>query len=170
MRLKDLEVIDKAAKMVRDKFNIDFVITQCSREIKTAEPMIKVCAPTYFAYLDREPELKIELTVSKDHKYYSTDDLDVRWIAPDDGKCEPERMTLEYVIYDKDLKDDSLVDELIGGNLKKYTMHMRQVLRLAFILYDGIRYAMTGEQKKAYTDKGWSTRLVSIRTQGYMTK
>ena len=156
--------------MVKDKFNIDFVITQCSREIKTTEPLIKVCTPTYFAYLDEEPELKIELTMSKDHKYYSAEDLDVRWISPDDKKCKPERMTLEYVVYDNDLKDGSLVDELIGGNLNKYTMHTRQTLRLAFILYDGIRYGMTGEQKKAYTDKGWCPRVISIRMQGYMTK
>ena len=170
MKLTDLDIVEQAATLIRDKFKIDLIITQCSREIKTTEPMIKVCTPTYFAYLDRESALKIELTVSKDHKYYSADDLDVRWISPDNGKCEPERMTLEYVIYDKDLKDDSLVDELIGGNLNKYTMHMRQTLRLAFILYDGIRYGITGKQKKAYTDKGWCPRVISIRTQGYMTK
>lgn len=164
MKLTDLDIVEQAAKMIRDKFNIDFVITQCSKEIKTMPAAIGIPI-----YLKSEPELKIELTVSKDHKYYSADDLDVRWITPDNGKCEPERMTLEYVVYDKDLKDGSLVDELIGGNLNKYTMHMRQTLRLAFILYDGIRYGMTGEHKKEYADKGWCPRVISIRTQGYMT-
>ena len=165
MRLKDLDLVEQAAKMVKDKFKIDFVITQCSREIKTTT--VAVGVPIY---LKSEPELKIELTVSKDHKYSSTDDLDVRWIAPDNEEYEPERMTLEYVVYDKDLKDGSLVDELIGGDLKKQAPDMRQVLRLAFILYDGIRYWTTGEQKKEYADKGWSSRLVSAQSQSYMTE
>ena len=147
MRLKDLEVIDKAAKLVRDKFNIDFAITQCSREIK--KPTATIGVPIY---LKPEPELKIELTVNKDHDDWT------------------KHVDLEYNISGGDLEDGSLVDELIGGDLKKHSPNMRQTLRLAFILYDGIRYAMTGEQKKAYTDKGWCSRVISIRTQGYMTK
>ena len=145
MRLKDLDIIDKAAKLVRDKFNIDFAITQCSREIKTTTAAIGVPI-----YLKPEPELKIELTVNKDH--------DGGWI---------ERIDVSYLIYGKDLEDGSLVDELIGGDLRRQPPDMRQTLRLAFILYDGIRYAMTGEHKKAYTDKGWLPRVVCVRRQSY---
>ena len=145
MRLKDLDIIYKAAKLIRDKFDIDFAITQCSREIKTTTAAIGVPI-----YLKPEPELKIESIVVKDHG---------GWI---------ERVDLSYVVYGKDLEDGSLVDELIGGDLKKHSPDMRQVLRLAFILYDGIRYAMRGNHKKAYTDKGWLPRVVCIQRQSYM--
>ena len=145
MKLADLDIIDKAAKLVRDKFDIDFAITQCSREIKTTTAAIGVPI-----YLKPDPELKIESVVVKDHGG--------GWI---------ERIDVSYLIYGKDLEDGSLVDELIGGDLKKHAPNMRQVLRLAFILYDGIRYAMTSEHKKAYADKGWLPRVVCIRRQSY---
>ena len=145
MRLKDLDIIDKAAKLIRDKFDIDFAITQCSREIKTTTAAIGVPI-----YLKPEPELKIELTTTKDHGG--------GWI---------ERIDVSYLIYGKDLEDGSLVDELIGGDLKKHSPSMRQTLRLAFILYDGIRHAMTGERKKAYADKGWLPRVVGVQRQNY---
>ena len=144
MKLADLDIIDKAAKLIRDKFDIDFAITQCSREIKTTTAAIGVPI-----YLKPEPELKIESTVVKDHG---------NWI---------EHIDVSYFISVEDLEDGSLVDELIGGDLKKHAPNMRQVLRLAFILYDGIRYAMTGEHKKAYADKGWLPRVVCIRRQSY---
>ena len=145
MKLTDLNIIEQAAKLIRDKFNIDFAITQCSKEIKTTTAAVGVPI-----YLKPESELKIELTVNKDHGG--------GWI---------ERVDLSYLIYGRDLEDGSLVDELIGGDLKKHTPNMRQVLRLAFILYDGVRYAMTGEHKKAYADKGWLPRVVCIRRQSY---
>ena len=132
MELADLDIIYKAAKLIRDKFDIDFAITQCSREIKTTTAAVGVPI-----YLKPEPELKIESIVVKDHGG--------GWI---------ERMDVSYLICGEDLEDGSLVDELIGGDLKKHSPNMRQTLRLAFVLYDGIRYAMTGERKKAYADKG----------------
>ena len=143
MKLTDLNIIDKAAKLVRDKFNIDFAITQCSREIKTTTAVVGV--PIYL-----KQELKIELTVNKDHG---------SWI---------EHIDVSYSISVEDLEDGSLVDELIGGDLKKHSPDMRQTLRLAFILYDGIRYAMRGNHKKAYTDKGWLTRVTCVQRQSYM--
>ena len=144
MRLKDLDIIYKAAKLIRDKFNIDFAITQCSREIKTTTAAVGVPI-----YLKPEPELKIESIVVKDHG---------GWI---------ERVDVSYSICGEDLEDGSQVDELIGGDLKKHSPDMRQVLRLTFILYDGIRYAMTGEHKKAYADKGWCPRVVGVQRQSY---
>ena len=146
MRLKDLDIVYKAAKLIRDKFNIDFAITQCSREIKTTTAAIGVPI-----YLKPEPELKIESIVVKDH-----------------GGSWIERIDVSYSICGEDLEDGSQVDELIGGDLKKHSPDMRQVLRLAFILYDGIRYAMRGNHKKAYTDKGWLPRVVCIQRQSYM--
>ena len=146
MKLANLDIIYKAAKLIRDKFNIDFAITQCSREIKTTTAAVGVPI-----YLKPEPELKIESIVVKDH-----------------GGSWIERIDVSYSICGEDLEDGSQVDELIDGDLKKHSPDMRQVLRLAFILYDGIRYAMRGNHKKAYTDKGWLPRVVCIQRQSYM--
>lgn len=144
MRLKDLDIVYKAAKLVRDKFDIDFAITQCSREIKTTTAAVGVPI-----YLKPEPELKIDSIVVEDHG---------GWI---------ERIDVSYSICGEDLEDGSQVDELIGGDLKKHSPDMRQVLRLAFILYDGVRYGMRGEHKKAYADKGWCPRVVGVQRQSY---
>lgn len=145
IKLKDINIIDQAAKMVRDKFNIDLFITQCSIAAGSWPVMSDIPI-----YLKPEPELKIALTVTKDHSGWG------------------EHIDLEYSIYDDDLKEGSLVDKLIGGDLKKYDISMRQTLRLAFILYDGIRCGMTGEQKKEYTDKGWCTKVVSAQRHSFI--
>ena len=149
VNIKDLDIIDKAAKLVRDKFNIDIAITQCSREAQPADEAIGIDGTVL--RVGREPELKIELTVNKDHGG--------GWI---------EHIDVSYLIYGKDLEDGSLVDELIGGDLRRQPPDMRQTLRLAFILYDGIRYAMTGKHKKKYTDKGWRSRVLIIQRQSDM--
>ena len=150
MKLADLDIIDKAAKLVRDKFNIDFAITQCSREAQPAGEAVGIDGTVLC--VGREPELMIESVVVKDHG---------SWI---------ERVDLSYVVYGKDLEDGSLIDELIGGDLKKQAPDMKQTLRLAFILYDGVRYGMRGNHKKAYMDKGWLPRVSVIQRQSYMTK
>lgn len=147
MRLTDLIVAEKAAKLIRDKFNIDFAITQCSIEEQPADEAVGIDGTVL--RVGREPELKIESIVVKDHS---------DWI---------ERIDVSYLICGEDLEDGSLVDELIGGDLRRQPPNMRQTLRLAFILFDGIRYAMTGEHKKAYADKGWLPRVVCVRRQSY---
>ena len=147
IKLKDVNIIEQAAKMVRDKFNIDLVITQCSIEANSWPVMSDTPI-----YLRADPKLKIALTVTKDHDGWG------------------EHIDLEYSISGEDLEDGSLVDVLIGGNLKKYDMNMRQTLRLAFILYDGIRYATTGTWKKEYADKWWRTRVISSQRHSYVTK
>ena len=151
MRLTDLDIIEKAAKLIRDKFNIDFAITQCSKEAQPADEAVGIDGTVL--HVGREPELKIESVVVKDHGG--------GWI---------ERIDMSYLIYGKDLEDGSLVDELIGGDLKKCSPNMRQTLRLAFILYDGVRYGLRGNHKKAYMDKGWLPRVSIIHRQSYMTK
>ena len=151
MKLANLDIIDKAAKLVRDKFNIDFAITQCSREAQPADEAVGIDGTVL--RVGRESELKIESIVVKNH-----------------GDGWIERVDLEYTIYGKDLEDGSLIDELIGGDMKKHSPNMRQVLRLAFILYDGVRYGLRGNHKKAYMDKGWLPRVSVIHRQSYMTK
>ena len=54
MRLTDLDIIDKAAKLIRDKFKIGLIIAQCSIEAG-------------LTYLSIDPQLKINLTTTKDH-------------------------------------------------------------------------------------------------------
>ena len=150
MRLTDLIIAEKAAKLVRDKFKIDFAITQCSKDAQPADEAVGIDGTVLC--VGREPELKIESVVVKDHS---------SWI---------ERVDLSYVVYGRDLEDGSLVDELIGGDLKKCSPNMRQTLRLAFILYDGIRYGLRGNHKKAYMDKGWLPRVSVIHRQSYTAK
>ena len=137
IKLKDVNIIEQAATLLRDKFKIDLNITQCSIE---AGP----------AFLSIDPQLKIKSIVVKDHGGWT------------------EHIYLEYSILGEDLKDGSLVDELIGGDLKKQAPDMRQTLRLAFILYDGIRYATTGTWKIKYADKGWLPKVTNIQRQSYM--
>ena len=151
MRLTDLNIIDKAAKLIRDKFNIDFAITQCSREAQSAGEAVGIDGTVLC--VGREPELKIESVAVKDH-----------------GDGWIERVDLSYIVYGRDLEDGSLVDELIGGDMKKCSPNMRQTLRLAFILYDGVRYGLRGNHKKAYTDKGWRPRVTCVQRQSYMAK
>ena len=151
MRLTDLNIIDKAAKLIRDKFNIDFAITQCSKEAQPAGEAVSIDGTVLC--VGREPELKIESVVVKNH-----------------GDGWIERVDLSYTIYGRDLEDGSLIDELIGCDLKKCSPNMRQTLRLAFILYDGVRYGLRGNHKKAYMDKGWLPRVSVIHRQSYMTK
>ena len=137
IKLKDVNIIEQAATLLRDKFKIDLNITRCSIE---AGP----------AFLSIDPQLKIELTVTKDH----------------DGWTE--NIDLEYSILGEYLKDGSLVDELIGGDLSKQAPDMRQVLRLAFILYDGVRWERTGTWKKEYAAKGWLPKVTSIQRHSYV--
>lgn len=145
IKLKDVNIIEQAATLIRDKFKIDLIITQCSIEANSWPMMLEISA-----YLGVELELRIELTTIKDH----------------DGWTES--IDLEYRISSEDLKDGSLVDALIGGDLKKQAPNMRQALRLAFILYDGIRYGTTGKQKKEYADKGWLPKVTNIQRQSYV--
>ena len=90
MRLTDLDIVYKAAKLVRDKFDIDFAVTQCSIEAEPADEAVGIDGTVL--RVGREPELKIESIVVKDHD---------SWI---------ERIDLEYTICGRDLEDGSLVD------------------------------------------------------------
>lgn len=137
----NFNVIDQAIKLVRDKFKIDFVVNQYT--IQTDPEDITIGGVAHHIY--REPELRMTLTVVEDHDSWT------------------EHTDLDYVIFGSDLRDGSLVDEVIGGNIKGYELDMRQALRLAFIIYNGIMYGVKREQRKDYIDKGWHPRVVSVR-------
>ena len=142
----DLSIINEAAKLVRDKFNINFAITR--RQIGTGPTTMSTSG--VICHFSQEPSLILELTVTDCHSFF-TEDID-----------------LEYIIDEEDLLDGSDVDKVIGGDMKKYAPRMRETLRLAFIIYNGIRYAIDGKQKKEYTDKGWLPKVTSIQRQSYV--
>ena len=62
IKLKDLNIIEQAATLIRDKFKIDLIVTQCSIEAGSW-PVV----PDISAYSRVDPQLKIELTTTKDH-------------------------------------------------------------------------------------------------------
>jgi hypothetical protein len=136
----NFNVIDQAIKLVKDKFKINFVVNNYT--IQTDPDDITIDGIVHYR---REPELKMTLTVIEDSVYCT------------------EQIDLDYVIFGSDLRDGSIVDEVIGGNIKGYELDMRQALRLAFIIYNGIQYGVKREQRKDYIDKGWHPRVVSVR-------
>ena len=136
----NFNVIDQAVKLVRDKFKIDFIVNNYTIQTDPED----VTIGNWIKYR-REPELKMTLTIIEDHDSWT------------------EQTDLDYVIFGRDIQDGSLVDEVIGGNIKGYDLDMRQALRLAFIIYNGIMYGVKREQRKDYIDKGWHPRVVSVR-------
>jgi len=139
----NFNVIDQAVKLVRDKFKIDFIVNNYTLETDPEEVMM--FGDGNKLRLHREPELKMTITVVEDYTSWT------------------EHTDLDYVIFGSDIQDGSLVDEVIGGNIKGYDLAMRQALRLAFIIYNGIQYGVKREQRKDYIDKGWHPRVVSVR-------
>jgi hypothetical protein len=136
----NFNVIDQAVKLVRDKFKIDFIVNNYTIQTDPED----VTIGTWIKYR-REPELKMTLTVIEDHTSWT------------------EHTDLDYVIFGSDIQDGSLVDEVIGGNIKGYEPEIRMALRLAFIIYNGIQYGVKREQRKDYIDKGWHPRVVSVK-------
>jgi hypothetical protein len=131
----ELSVINHAVKLVRDKFRIDLSVNRCSVQEDTLIDSASIRCRT-------AKRLEMTITVYDEHF----------WNAE-----------LDYAIFMSDLEDGSLVDEIIGGNIRGYDPEVRQVLRLAFILYNGIQYGVRNIQKKEYLDKGWHPRVVEVR-------
>lgn len=135
------DIIDQAVKLVKDKFKIDFIVKDYT--IQTEPEHIDTSSGTLTIY--REPEIRMTITLTEDHTSWT------------------EHIDLDYVIFGSDLLDKSPVDEVIGGNIKGYSLDMRRTLRLAFIIYNGIQYGVKGEQRKDYIDKGWHPRVVKAQ-------
>ena len=64
MRLKDLDIVNKAATLIRDKFKIDLIITQCSIAAQPAGEAVGIDGTV--VRVARESKLDIELTTTKD--------------------------------------------------------------------------------------------------------
>lgn len=138
----NFKVLEHAVKMVKDKFNIDFMLTNCRIE---QFPEVDTTFGNFTAHIKAPPTIKLELTTTEDHGSWN------------------EYTDLEYVIFEKDLLDESEVDKVIGGNISGYELEMRMALRLAFIIYNGLIYGLKREQRKDYIDKGWHPRVVSVK-------
>lgn len=136
------DIVNEAARLVKDKFKIDFVVDRY--EIQTYPKAVTIDGATRY---EREQELKMTLTVAKD--YGSQVCL----------------IDLDYLVSEGDLRDGSPIDEIIGGDLKGYDSDMRQALRLAFVIYDGIRYGIGGKTKEGYVEKGWRPRVTRVQVR-----
>ena len=82
LKVKDLNIIEQAAKLIRDKFKIDLIVTQCSMEAQSAGEAVGIDGTVLCA--SREPELRIALTTTKDHGGWT------------------EHIDLSYAIYGRD--------------------------------------------------------------------
>ena len=132
-----LNVIEQAVSLVKDKFRINFSVKDLTVQ---DDAVIGDCIRYSTA-----PRLKMTIMA----------------VMPDDSPFWTAE--LDYVIFMSDLQDGSLVDEIIGGNIRGHDPEVRQVLRLAFILYNGIQYGVRDIQKKEYLDKVWHPRVVEVR-------
>lgn len=70
-----------------------------------------------------------------------------------------ETVDIEYRISEKDLTDQSAVNAVIG-NIDDQPEEMRETLRLAYILYDGVKFA-AGGRAGGYPRK----RVVAIKSR-----
>ena len=138
----NFNTLDEAIRLVKKKFNVDFTLMNCGIE---QFPETITAFSGFTAHIKAPMIIKLELTVKTDHG---------SWVEDTD---------LEYAIFDKDIKDGSEVDKVIGGDLMKYTPENREVLRLAFIIYNGIKYGVDREMRKIDIDNGWHPRIVSAK-------
>ena len=138
----NFNTLDEAVILVKKKFNVDFTLMNCRIE---QFPETTTAFGGFTAHIKVPMTIKLELTVKTDHD---------SWI---------ENTDLEYAIFDKDINDGSEVDKVIGGDMTKYTPEKREVLRLAFIIYNGIKYGVDREMRKIDIDNGWHPRVVSAK-------
>jgi len=128
-------ILESAIDLVRKKKKVEFSLNNC-----TIEQL-----PYTNIGLSYPRNIKLDITVMTDH---------ISWTEYTD---------LEYVIFENDLSDNSAVDKVIGGDLSKYNIKDRQILRLAFIIYNGIKYGIDREQRIDYIEKGWHPRVTNVR-------
>jgi hypothetical protein len=133
----ELSVINYAVSLVKDKFRINFSVSTLQY---TDDAVIDNCI-RYGAVPRLEMTIIVEMP--DDNPFWTTE--------------------LDYVIFMSDLEDESRVDKVIGGDIRSYDPEVRQAMRLAFILYNGIQYGVRNMQKEEYLDKGWHPRVVDVR-------
>lgn len=138
----NFKILEHAVKLVRDKFKIDFMLTNCRIE---QFPEVDTTFGNFTAHINMPQIIKLELTATEDHGSWN------------------EYTDIEYLIFEKDLLDESEVDKVIGGNIRGYELEMRMTLRLAFIIYNGIQYGVKREQRISDLNKGWHPRVVRVQ-------
>lgn len=125
----DANTISEAVSLLRRRKNLELLNLECSVE-REVEP-----EPSYMRMFRFGPaDCKLSATVAT-----ADEEVDVEWL-----------------IRDADLEDGAEVDAVVGkiGGLPE---RAREILRLAYILFDGVRYATKGIQNIRFRP-----RVVSI--------
>ena len=60
-----------------------------------------------------------------------------------------------------ELEDGSEIDKLIGGDINKYPLEMRQTLRMAYILFTSVQF-VTRDTPIDFSKVGWQPRITNI--------
>lgn len=125
----DANTISEAVSLLRRRKGLELLNLECSVEREVTHGY----SPTLHIWV-RSADYKLSATVAGDGE-----EADVEWL-----------------IRDKDLEDGAEVDAVVGkiGGLPERT---RKTLRLAYILFDGVRYATKGIQNMHFRP-----RVVSI--------
>ena len=102
----------------------------------------------------REPELRLVLAATVPHVSFDTP-----W---------QETIKIHYCIFGTDIGDgnytENKIDKLANVHMG-LDMKTRQLLRLAWIIWNGYQYAVEHIQLKEAIDAGWHPRVTRIETQ-----
>lgn len=125
----DANMLNEAVSLLRRRKNMELMNLECTVEREATHGY----SPTLGIWI-RSADYKLSATVAGDGE-----EVDVEWL-----------------IRDRDLEDGAEVDAVVGriGGLPEET---RKVLRLAYMLFDGVRYATKGVQ-----DMRFRPRVVHI--------
>ena len=102
-------------------------------------PPVATAFGNFTAHITMPAELRLETMITIDHgSWYETLDVD-------------------YLIHESDLGDNSEVNKVIG-KIDKFDDNTKRALRLAYIIWDGYRYATEHIQ-----DKDFRPRVINIQ-------
>ena len=129
------QTIDRAADLVRKNNNLNFNIT--SFVLGRSDLPLP-------GSMGLRKDLTIELDI-----YTPLNDLHT---ASADFK-----LIIEFY----ELEDGSDIDKLIGGDINKYPLEMRQTLRMAYILFTSVQF-VTQDAPIDFSKVGWQPRITNI--------
>lgn len=130
-----IKTINEALRLLEYK-GIDMICYSCGTAIDTDATMLNVNGTLAFNAQTRRIELTMVTVIS------------------------PVRYEIEYSIGLDDLGDQSSVNKFTG-DLSKFDDDTRQMLRLAWILGNGYKFAT--ERAQSCTRDGWQPRVVAFR-------
>ena len=128
------QTIDRAADLVRKNNNLNFNITNFA-----------IISPDFTpGNVSLHKDLNIELDI-----YAPLNDLHT---ASADFKL---------IVEPYELEDGSDIDKFIGGEINKYPLEMRQILRMAYILFTSVQF-VTKDAPIDFSKVGWQPRITNI--------